>query len=132
MAWNSKIIFNLNHRQVCNIVNGEKCGYEPRKHCEIKHQQQCHYETRNHCETTYIEECKPSYNYEKNCQKIPKQNCWDIQVPKCESIPYMHCEDHKKWKCHVVPETKCKTVKDKNCEVYIYKIFILLVVSDLF
>ena len=67
------------------------------------------------CYTTYTEECKPSYNYEKKCHKVPKQNCSYKKVPKCHDVPQEHCSKYTVPKCHKVPEKKCRYYTVPKC-----------------
>merc|ERR1712209_308501 len=71
------------------------------------------------CATHYEEVCKPSYNYGKTCEKVPKESCHyatekkctkvpheschDYTVPHCKNVPQQHCTKEYKQKCHDVP-----------------------------
>ena len=44
--------------------------------------QECHYENAKKCQVEYKDECEVTYNYGKQCKKVPVQNCSYVKVGK--------------------------------------------------
>ena len=99
----------------CHTTYKEECTYEKKQECETVYKTKTTYEKKQECHTTYTEECKPTYNYEKNCKKIPHQSCKYIDVPKHEHVPEQKCHYINVPHCKKVPYQDCKKVPEEQC-----------------
>ena len=81
--------------------------------------QECHYVDSQKCQTEYKQECEVTYNYGKQCKKVPVQKCTPSKVMCILFITWIVTHQSfilKEKKCRKVPEKKCEKVFLDKCK----------------
>ena len=63
----------------------------------------------------YEEKCKVTYNYGKECVKVPREECKYETIPKCKNVPVEKCETGYADKCKETPVKTGNKVTKHRC-----------------